>query len=289
MRDFIEEQAVDFSNRKYFGFTAAVHLEDSEDERFWDAMVQSIKPGKYDYVYYSKSKKGNDTKGCEQCLQFMPYLNKDFFVCIDSDLRFLLKEVDICKERYVAQTYTYSWESHFCIGKKLDDLLLAKFPDLCGNFNFEIFLANFSKVVYKPLLFLLYLKKNDVVGDFEKQFNACLPKQCTRAGFENNACGLVEGMEKNLTLLCEANPYWAGFEADAETANFDLSFLAGDNAYLFVRGHNVFELILYIGKKFLCKDAGASFYNDILLDSFDVDGSYAELDAIKRDLEFILT
>ena len=61
-----------------------------------------------------------------------------------------------------------------------------------------------------------------------------------------------------------------------------MSFLADDNAYLFVRGHNVFELILYIGKKFLCKDAGASFYNDILLDSFDVDGSYAELDAIKK-------
>ena len=68
-----------------------------------------------------------------------------------------------------------------------------------------------------------------------------------------------------------------------------MSFLADDNAYLFVRGHNVFELILYIGKKFLCKDAGVSFYNDILLDSFDVNGSYAELVAIKKDLEFILT
>ena len=216
-------------------------------------------------------------------------MSKDFFVCIDSDLRFLLKEQVICKERYVAQTYTYSWESHFCVAQRIDDLLLAKFPKLSENFNFESFFANFSKVVYRSLLFLLYLKEKDVLGDFEKQFNACLPKQCTMVEYENNGLGLVEDLEKSLVLLCETNANWEMFNVGVEAANFDLSYLTENNAYLFVRGHNIFELILYIGKKFLCKDTDVSFYNDIVLSAFDVNSSYAELDAIKRDLEYILT
>ena len=45
---------------------ACVHLEDSEDKPFWNTLLQSHRSGFYYYITYSRSKKGNDTSGCEQ-------------------------------------------------------------------------------------------------------------------------------------------------------------------------------------------------------------------------------
>ena len=88
---------------------ACVHLEDEEDIFFWDTILQKCDAGKYHYIPYSKSKEGYDTHGCEQCLKFLPFLSDTFFICIDSDYRYLLQQPNIDAKHYVLQTYTYSW------------------------------------------------------------------------------------------------------------------------------------------------------------------------------------
>lgn len=288
MRDFIEEQAVDFSNSHYFGYVASVHLEDAEDEFFWNSLLQKIKPGKYNFIYRSKSKKGNDTSGCEQCLRFLPYLSKVFFVCIDSDLRFLLNEVAIRKENFVSQSYTYSWESHYCIPKFINQRLRSYSLSGQEDFDFEIFLKHYSEVLYVPFVFLLFLKLKGIGNDFEKSFNECLPKQCPRLAISNNGEGLIKRVEADLKKLCEGHSLWESFSSDLEIKNINSSFLSSDKTYLFVRGHNIFELIKYIGEKYLCRNTGVSFENDILNKIFDPNSTYSELDTIIRDLEFIL-
>lgn len=93
--DWISKQAKLYRNLSLTNrYTAIVHLEDKEDERFWDYQLQHVKPGRYRYLYYSKNDNGTDTRGCEQCLRFRPYLTDRFFICIDSDLR-LLKGEDL--------------------------------------------------------------------------------------------------------------------------------------------------------------------------------------------------
>lgn len=72
-------------------FKASVHLEDEEDELFWDTMLQAHRPGHYFYIYYSKNDNDNETHGCTQCLKYKQFLSKNFFICIDSDLRHLRK------------------------------------------------------------------------------------------------------------------------------------------------------------------------------------------------------
>ena len=109
--DVIESQAKYYNNIPFVSpkYRSVVHLEDDEDKVFWDTMLQRFRPGNYFYVSYSKSEKGNDTHGCDQCLKFFPYLTDRFFVCIDSDFRYLMGEPDIDSDHYVIQTYTYSW------------------------------------------------------------------------------------------------------------------------------------------------------------------------------------
>lgn len=96
--DWISKQAKLYRNLALTNrYQAIVHLEDKEDERFWNYQLQNVKPGRYRYLYYSKNNNGTDTRGCEQCLRFKPYLTDRFFICIDSDLHMAQVDFDIAE------------------------------------------------------------------------------------------------------------------------------------------------------------------------------------------------
>ena len=89
---------------------AVVHLEDAEDELFWDHQLQKASPATYHFLAYSKNDRGNEARGCEQCLRYRHFLTNRFFICIDSDLRQLRGEEGLSPDNFIAQTYAYSWE-----------------------------------------------------------------------------------------------------------------------------------------------------------------------------------
>lgn len=93
----IEDQAKYYNNLplRDRSIKAVVHLEDSDDILFWDNQLQNAFPATYHYITYSKNNNGTDTRGCEQCLRYKPYLTKRFFICIDSDLRQLEEKKDL--------------------------------------------------------------------------------------------------------------------------------------------------------------------------------------------------
>ena len=74
----IEEQARYYRNLplRDRSIKAVVHLEDSEDILFWKHQLQSVSPANYRFLSYSKNDKGNDTRGCEQCLRYKTYITK---------------------------------------------------------------------------------------------------------------------------------------------------------------------------------------------------------------------
>ena len=50
--DWISKQAKLYRNLALtHRYQAIVHLEDQEDERFWDYQLQHVKPGRYRYLY----------------------------------------------------------------------------------------------------------------------------------------------------------------------------------------------------------------------------------------------
>jgi len=58
------------------------------------------------------------------------------------------------------------------------------------------------------------------------------------------------------------------------------------NAYLYVRGHNLYDIIVYIGKR-CCSQQGLSFERDILKKDYPLQG-YEETDLIQEDISKIL-
>lgn len=255
---------------------AAIHLEDKEDQPFWDNQLQSISSGHYHFIPYSKSNNGKESSGCEQCLKYRSYLNQHFFICIDSDLRLLSKETNLNAESFIAQTYTYSWESHNCEASHLQVRFKEKVPD--SNFNFVVFLNEFSKIVYNPLLFLIHYKVSAQTTIWNvKKFNTCIPLQPTRMELDDNGRGYLDKIRHN-------------FETQVKLLKmpeaFTIEGLTPDNAYLHIQGHRLYDMIKHIGT-LLCAGKGVAFKTEILDTAKQISG-YNEIDSVQLDLHTIL-
>ena len=275
--DWIRKQARLYQNlARTMRYQAVVHLEDKEDEYFWDYQLQSVKPGRYRYLYYSKSDKGTDSRGCEQCLRFRPYLTDRFFICIDSDLRLLRGEQGLVAANHIAQTYTYSWENHLCEAAHLNERKDKAIPD--SDFDLQAFLYSFSKIVYKPLLYLIQYGADSSTNQLwnVSKFNACIPLQPSRSDLVDNGAGYLAKVKENF------NKALATLPSEVKT----VELLTEENAYLHMQGHQLYKLVMHIGSM-LCGGTGITFKTDVLNKGLHTNG-YEEIESLQSDLQYIL-
>lgn len=277
--DRINQQAQYFSNLplRDRSIKAVVHLEDSDDVPFWSNQLRNIHPAKYRFLTYSKNGNGTDSRGCEQCLRYKPYLNKRFFICIDSDLRQLKGEQGLTANNNVAQTYAYSWENHFCEAEHLQE----RFTELASDsdFDFKVFLHNLSVVVYRPLIYLVHYSRCSELNQQWNitKFNSCLPLQPKRDELEDNGKGYI-GRVADLF-----DEKISGLQQPEEMTN---EYIDEANAYLHIQGHQLYKLVLQIGSM-LCKGKGVAFKTEILDKAVHTEG-YNEIENVQLDLMQIL-
>ena len=283
MSNIYQDQARDLANIPILrrNVIACVHLEDKDDIVFWDAMLQNHRRGKYHYVTHSKSQSGKETSGSSQCLRFRPYLSRQFFIGIDSDMRYLMQEPDLDAAHFICQTYTYSWENHYCEAKTLQERFMEKCPEKVCKFNFETFLSAYSSVVFKPLLLLLYCLKNHKTDFTKRMFNACLPHQCKSEELADNGKALIERIAKNIEPYMNT-PFAKSIDFKAESNYYRSLNVNEQNAYLHIRGHNLFDLVAYIGD-LLCRGTSVSFKQDVLPPQ-----SYWQLKKVSSDISSII-
>ena len=277
--DRIYQQAQYFSNLplRDRSIKAVVHLEDSDDVPFWSNQLGNIHPAKYRFLTYSKNGNGTDSRGCEQCLRYKPYLNKRFFICIDSDLRQLKGEQGLTANNNVAQTYAYSWENHFCEAEHLQERFTELVSD--SDFDFKVFLHNLSVVVYRPLIYLVHYSRCSELNQQWNitKFNSCLPLQPKRDELEDNGKGYIVRVAE---LFDEKI---SGLQQPEEMTN---EYIDEANAYLHIQGHQLYKLVLQIGSM-LCKGKGVAFKTEILDKAVQTEG-YNEIENVQLDLMQIL-
>lgn len=235
---------------KLYGATAAVHLENKNDELFWGQALRYAYPsGKFRFVSASRSFSGNIANGCSQCLQYRDFLDEHFWIAIDSDYRYLNQEPDIDANHFILQTYTYSFENHFCYGPNLNQAL----RDVCDGqqpFDFVEFLEQYSRIIYPLFVWQLYLQGIDSELFPKRVFHRLLSLQVGANSTRNNGKPILDLLKQRVMkmrrhferLYPEADPTW--YEARCN----DLG-VTRQNAYLFVRGHQLYDLIVILGRK----------------------------------------
>ncbi len=96
--------------------------------------------------------------GCTQCFKYKDFLDGQFLIAIDSDFRYLLQEPDIDMAHYILQTYTYSFENHYCHEENIEKALSISCHDngISHLFSFTDFLRKYASIVYPLFIHLLY-------------------------------------------------------------------------------------------------------------------------------------
>lgn len=235
---------------KLYGATAAIHLENKNDEVFWGKILHYAYPSeRFRFIAASRSISGNMTTGCTQCLQYKDFLDNKLWIAIDSDYRYLSQEPEIDAHHNILQTYTYSFENHFCFGNNANEAL----EEACGkkvDFDFNKFLTEYSYIVYPLLVWQLYLQNVSPEAFPQSVFHRLLTLPLGANATKNNGAAILQLLKERTRKLRthlknqypDADPTW--YEARCN----DLG-VRRDNAYLFVRGHQLYDLIVELGHR----------------------------------------
>lgn len=279
---------------RLYGATAAIHLENKNDELFWGKVLKEAFPeGKFRFIASSRNPAGNETCGCTQCLQYHEFLDEKFWIAIDSDYRYLGEEPGIDVLHYVLQTYTYSFENHFCYGPNLNQSLencLGKKID----FDFDDFVKCYSYIIYPLLVWQLYLNSINPELFPLSIFHRLLSITVPRNFYEKNGMPVLQILssraKKMIThfhkLYPDADLTW--YEARCNSLG-----VRRDNAYLFVRGHNIYDLIEYMGRRLVAHEREVD-KTALTKRSFEYSmtkkvwfGCYPEITNLVNDIEYL--
>lgn len=282
---------------KLSGATAAIHIENKNDEVFWGKVLRHVCPkGRFRFISSSRSASGNITCGCTQCLQYLDYLDERFWIAIDSDYRYLKEEKYMNVRNYILQTYTYSFENHFCYGPNLNLALQKAVSPGTFDFDFVKFLKEYSNIIYPLMVWMFYLESIDPEAFPKNVFHRLLSFNRFSAKFyENNGRGILDVLgtrtRKFLKNLKKEYP-------EADTAWYEARCnelgVTRENTYLFVRGHNLYDMLIYMGRK-MVSAARSSVSNiqrehgfEYFLLSNLCFGKYKELNKIEEDVRYLL-
>lgn len=119
-------------------------------------------------------------------------------------------------------------------------------------------------------------------------FATCLPHQCKAAELRNGGEGILQKMAHNLTDLLDRSGVLADVDLDAEAKRYASLGMTEDNAYLHVRGHNLYDLLRSMGRQ-LCSAHQVDFENRVLNASLPETNRYWQLTRVADDLIQILT
>lgn len=237
---------------KLYGATAAIHLENKNDEIFWGKVLHEACPqGKFRFISASRSIGGNVTAGCTQCLQYRDFLDKHFWIAIDSDYRYLSEEPDIDARHFILQTYTYSFENHFCYWKNCQraaDATDEKDDNETSapiQFDFEKFFTNYSRIVYPLMVWQLYLQGVNADAFPKSVFHRMLSLPVGPKALEHDGASILNILKDRAHKLNrhlrqeypDADPTWFEARCNAQGVH-------RDNCYLYVRGHQLYDLVV---------------------------------------------
>lgn len=252
---FYESAAKRFkAELRLYGATAAIHIENKNDEVFWGKILQYAFPqGKFRFISASRSFSGAMTSGCTQCLQYRDFLDKHFWIAIDSDYRYLSLEPEIDVHHYILQTYTYSFENHFCYWKNAQRALNDCTRDVevdANYFDWHAFLTDYSHLVYPLLVWQLYLEDINSEAFPKAVFHRLLSVPFGARSGENNGEPVLQVLKRRVhKLLAHLRNSYPDAELTPYEERCSQLGVHRDNAYLFVRGHQLYDMMIAMGRK----------------------------------------
>ena len=258
-----------------------VRVEDAGDIPFWQAVLSVTCPGRH-FKFWPYSQKGTNRRitGKSYLMKYVSQADSRMLIAVDSDFDYLRGNQIITNSDYVWQTYTYSWENHYCYASSLQKVWLAASS---SSFNFEIFLRCLSLVVYKPLVILLVQKMQKrgsiTLSALESRILRHQPN--SQDLLQNNGQQLISVIRSDLDNYVIATKMPKRQVLHSYEKIFNSLGLTPDTAYLYMQGHCIYDLVNRIGR---CLMSNPDSFKPLVLDCTLQIGGYSEINKLISDI-----
>lgn len=204
-----------------------VWVENEEDVPFWYSFFSEL----ISDVKLNISAPSTGEKGKKSIRKYFGQEGKHFLLCVDSDYDYIL-QTDIAKQiqnsPYLFQTYCYAIENFRCIPRNLEKITVQATLKTDFDFDFRYFLEEYSTIIYP--LFLQFLENQNIELPIFKKLKLESDNTISFSNLEND---VKFELAKNENIL---------------TKEFNIP---SEETYLYLRGHDLEALILWILKE-LC-------------------------------------
>lgn len=228
-----------------------VEVEDNIDADFWGNILREEYPVKeFHFNPYTTLLRGETNEkvkvsGKTRIMKMSEEFNDNHIACVDSDYDWLLDDTTeygkiIKTNKYMLQTYTYSFENLVCYSSTLSDFCKKTFTEDV-EFDFEDFVHRLSSVIYPLLIWSLFLKSRGYVFTSSTWHGVLGGEYSSSEGAINIVAERVKQaiseIEKKHNDIIDAKKPFE--EMLVKNKN-----LCDSNAYMFVRGHDYVAFLL---------------------------------------------
>jgi uncharacterized protein YjgD (DUF1641 family) len=187
---------------------------------------------------------------------------KYLIICLDSDYDYLFPEHSIKAKKinesdYIFQTYTYSIENLKCYSESLSGVCVQATQNTDEKIDFPAFFKNYSETIYPLFLWNLYFYSVKQEKKFTDDKFLEVIKIIDTPKLENNGKPVLDEIEKKVKEKIQK--LQQEFPNDIKKIAHSLktlkeSGLLNSNAYLFIKGHALYDNVVLMLLKPLCRE-----------------------------------
>ena len=225
----------------------AIRIESEKDESFWRPLIESILPDKT-LVFYTFFSEASNTKGKTDIKKYLEFADKRLMFCIDADYDYLLENTDYIGKPFVFHTYVYAIENIFSYAEGLKRVLEKAINTEGVTFDFDTFFNKYSAIIYDWLSYSLYSEKIKD-GLLSREHCGKMAGFDKFTNIENDLLKLKNKLEKESVFFKNQYEKSDDFNSFLKQSN-ELGFNK-NNAYLFLRGHDLFDSVTVKLLKFI--------------------------------------
>jgi len=229
------------------GCLISVLVEDIADERFWECLIEFVKPELRNKIDFPVSLDPKNTRGTSVLKKYQKFVKEKFIICVDSDSEYLYNGDVWYRSDFIFDTIVYSRENFQCHHVVLDEI----FKDLRITYKFESLFEEISKTIIDVFYFWLYFKEtktpnyvdNDVfetILDFdETDFNRIDDEYKIITTVKEKASKILE----SLKVKMDESWYDATLQNDIPNIKKRLKkqFIREEDILLFCYGHALMD------------------------------------------------
>ncbi|MGT2549042.1 hypothetical protein ACQCTT_00725 [Acinetobacter geminorum] len=234
-----------------------VYIEDDSDQVFWEKFINIHFPNQYNIQASIKDRPG--VRGKRALEELYSDTNEKVLIAVDSDYDLICPSLNpqysefVRSNQFILSTFGFSRESALLDKSSLNIFFKSIKYTIEHNINIESFLNRFSSITFKGLVFFANeLNSGNTHGYIESDFHNCfniLGNKIVKDDLSLDE-NLIDIIESNLCCYFHQLQYTDEEVVQAENYLQGLN-INPDNAYRYISGHTVYDLILKIHEQLI--------------------------------------